>query len=235
MNEAPQHPQAGEATDRAFWWGLGGLVVLAFAVRLVYLFQIEPMPFFYHPVADAAADWTWAGRIARGDWLGSETLYQAPAYPYFLALMRLTLGADLWRVRLVQMVLGAVSCGLLALAGRWFISRSAGWCAGVVVALYAPAMFFDGLIQKAALSFFLMALLLCLLGWMARGAHGTVEGSGRGSRALAAATALAVGVVSGLLALTHEQTLVLGPVLLVWLMAPIDRVACPSSPTASAG
>ncbi|MFH0982494.1 MAG: tetratricopeptide repeat protein, partial [Planctomycetota bacterium] len=47
--------------------------------------------------------------------------------------------------------------------------------------------------------------------------------------------ALAVGVVSGLLALTHEQTLVLGPVLLVWLMAPIDRVACPSSPTASAG
>ena len=119
------------------------------------------MPFFYHPVGDAASYWGWAGRIVGGDWLGTETFYQAPAYPYFLALVRMAVGDDLWHVRVVQIALGAVSCGLLALAGRWFISQGAGLWAGLIVALYGPAIFFDGLIQKAALSLFLISVLLC--------------------------------------------------------------------------
>ena len=198
----------GTVGGARFWWGVVGIVALAFAVRLAYLYQIEPMPFFYHPVGDAASYWDWAGRIAGGDWLGSETFYQAPAYPYFLALVRMEVGDNLWHVRVVQIALGAVSCGLLVLVGRWFMSHGAGFCAGLIVALYGPAVFFDGLIQKATLSLFLMSALLCLLGWMARGAP-SMRSTG---------VAFAAGVVLGLLALTREQALLLGVVVLMWLV-----------------
>ena len=195
-----------------------GVVALAFGVRLLYLYQIEAMPFFYHPVGDAASYWDWAGRIAGGDWLGTEPFYQAPAYPYFLALARLVVGDDLWRVRVVQLVLGAVSCGLLAMAGRWFIARGAGLCAGLVVALYGPAIFFDGLIQKATLSLFLMSVLLCLLGWIGNVPH-PLRREGWGTLAPVLAAFFA-GVVLGVLALTREQALLLGAVVLVWLLSP---------------
>jgi tetratricopeptide (TPR) repeat protein len=225
----------------SFGWAVFGMVLLAFGVRLAYLYQIELMPFFYHPVGDAAAYWSWADRILAGDWLGHEPFYQAPAYPYFLAVVRGMVGDDPWRVRIMQAALGALSCGLLALAGRWFMSRGAGLAAGVIAAVYGPAIFYDGLIQKAGLSFALMAGLLALLGWMAReeGTKGRrdegTEGEAgkrqeaRGKRGATAPRSLllvafVVGLVLGLLALAQEQALLLGVVVLAWMTARGDAL-----------
>lgn len=192
---------------RNFAGAVAGIIAAAFLVRLAYLYQIENLPFFYHLVGDAKSYWEWSGRIASGDWLGAEAFYQAPAYPYFLALVRAVVGDDLWRVRVVQIALGSIACGLLALAGRRFISPRAGLWSGAIMALYGPAVFFDGLIQKANLSPLLMAAVLGLLGW--RSTH-------RGRSGYRAWTALVAGVLLGLLALTTEQALLLLPVVLVW-------------------
>ena len=197
-------------TPRAFYGLVAGVVAVAFAVRLLYLIQIETIPFFYDLEGDGKAYWEWAGGIAGGDWFGSVPFYQAPAYPYFLAVLRVVVGDDLWRVHVAQAALGSIACGLVALAGRMFASPRAGLCAGALMALYAPAIFFDGLIQKATLSLFLMALLLCLLGLMTRRA---VE-----RRRMQIVPALGTGVVLGLLALTREQALLLGGVILLWLL-----------------
>ena len=53
---------------------------------------------------------------------------------------------------------------VLALAAaRWFSSRPIGIAAGVMLALYAPAIFFDGLLQKSVLDVFFVCLALWLM------------------------------------------------------------------------
>ena len=58
---------------------------------------------------------------------------------------------------------------LLGLAGRRFFDARAGLVAAALLAVYPPAIFFDGLIQKSSLDLLLMTTLLALMGrWNAR-------------------------------------------------------------------
>ncbi len=166
----------------------------AFSVRLLYLFQIEAIPLFYYLAADGRQYDEWAQRIAAGDWLGQGVFYQAPLYPYFLGLLQFFLGRDLWSIRVVQIVLGAASCGLLCLVGGRFFSRKAGLAAGLILSVYAPAVFFDGLIQKAVLDLFLVTLLLFFLSRTQGETHWTLWA--------------AIGVVLALLGLSRENALI---------------------------
>lgn len=186
-------------SDTAFFLAI---FTLAFAVRLIYLFQIEAIPLFYNLLSDGRVYDDWAQRIAAGDWLGRGVFYQAPLYPYFLGLLQAILGRDLWSIRVVQIVFGAVSCALLFLAGKSFFSRAAGAAAGLMLSLYAPAIYFDALIQKPVLDLFLIASLLFLLGKARSRPHWAQWG--------------AIGVALGLLGLSRENALVWVVVLLLW-------------------
>ena len=182
---------------------------LALAIRLVHVWQIRSAPFFDLAMGDAQSYHAWGLEIAGGDWLGRETFYQAPLYPYFLGLVYTLFGPSLLAVRLSQVVLGAASCALLALAGRRLFSPPAGIAAGVMLAVYAPAIFFDGLVQKTSPGLFLLCLLLALLARL-------VTEPGR-PRAW-----LWPGVVLGALVLTRENALVFAAVLLGWLVLSRD-------------
>ena len=70
----------------------------------------------------------------------------------------------LFAVRLAQAVLGATACVLLALATRRFFGAVVGVVAGVALATYAPAIFFDGLLQKSALDTVCLTWSLWLMG-----------------------------------------------------------------------
>ncbi len=179
------------------------IFIFAFSVRLLYLFQIESIPLFYHLAADGRRYDEWAQRIAAGDWLGHGVFYQAPLYPYFLGLLQFILGHDLWSIRVVQVILGAVSCSLLYLAARRFFSREAGLAAGLILSLYAPAVFFDGLIQKTVLDLFLITLLLFFL-----------SGSRREAHWIRWAT---IGAVLALLGLSRENSLIWLFVVPLWI------------------
>ncbi len=180
------------------------VVAIALPARLLYLWQVADQPFMATLLSDSRAYWQWAGNIASGDWASRDlgTFYQAPLYPYFLALVR-SLGGDLGALRLLQALLGALSCGLVALAGRRLFSPMAGLAAGGLLALYAPAIFFDGLIQKTSLALFWMVLLLYFLAKV-------VQGGGRRS-------VLSLGITLGLLILVRENALLLVPVIALWL------------------
>lgn len=198
------------------WLAFAAIVALAFAVRLAYLLEAQALPLFHATISDARSYWEWSDRIVGGDWLGDTVFYQAPLYPYFLALLKLALGADLFRVRVIQIVLGSLACGVLMLAGKEFVSRRAGIAAGLLLALYPPAIFLDGLIQKASLSLFLMTLLLWALARAQQNAGAWRLG--------------ACGALLGLLMLTREETLLLAPVLALWTLvgwraAPLARRA----------
>ena len=146
-----------------------------------------------------------------GDWLGEGVFYQAPLYPYFLAILQSLFGHNLWAIRFVQLLLGSLSCGLIFLAGDKLFSRAAGLAAGLILACYAPAIFFDVLIEKSILDFFLISCLLFLL-------IGRVHDEKWGRW-------LVAGMVSGLLGLSRENALVLVPVIALWLAISFTRTS----------
>jgi Flp pilus assembly protein TadD len=161
-------------------------------------------PVFRYSFGDALAYETWARAIVAGDWLGKDIFYQAPLYPYFLALVHALFGPSLTPVRIVQLVLGTASCIFLVIAGTRFFDRKTGLLAGFLLALYPSAIFFDGLVGKSVLDLFFVTLLLAIMG----GLHQ----EDRPKRWFAA------GLVLGGLLLTRENSLVLLCALLLWLV-----------------
>lgn len=186
-----------------------GIFLVALVIRLVYLAQQRAVVFFDLPIGDAAAYWNWAQRIVGGDWSGSGVFYQAPLYPYFLALARLFVGDSFLGVHVVQAVVGAAAAGVLFGAARQFVSRAAAVLAGLLLAVYPPAIFYDGLIQKTVLD----GLWLMLLLWAV----------GAGQRRPGVWRWFLAGACLGLLILTRENALSLVPVLAIWLLVKFAR------------
>ncbi|MGZ9253807.1 MAG: tetratricopeptide repeat protein [Candidatus Binatia bacterium] len=193
----------------ALWFST--IFAIALLLRFVHLWQIEAMPLFYNLAGDGRTYDEWAQRIAAGDWLGSGVFYQAPLYPYFLAVWQFAFGHNLWLIRFLQILLGALSCASLFLVGDKLFSRSAGIAAGLVLAIYAPAIFFDALIEKSILDLTLLCLMLCLLVGVGR-IHYLMRWLG-------------VGALLGLLGLSRENALILAPLVAIWIFVELPREA----------
>ncbi len=191
------------AARRLITWPLIVFLV-ALALRLVYVAQIESIGFFEQPLSDAFVYDQRARGIAAGDWLGPADFVHAPLYAYALGAVYLTLGDDPWTVRAVQCVLGSLACVMVLLAGRRWLDERVGIAAGLLLAVYPPALFFDGLIQKTSLALLLSAVLLW---WLA-----VCRGKPSVWRCILA------GVLLSLLTLTRQNALALAPVVLVWLL-----------------
>ena len=213
------------------------IFALALLVRLLHIWQIRAAPFFSTLMGDSHGYDEWAQRIAAGDWLGHEVFYQAPLYPYLLGVTYATAGRSLLVVRIVQALMGSASCVLLALAGVRLFSPRVGLTAGVMLALYAPAVFFDGLLQKSKLDVFFICLALWLVSRtlnaeLAKHAEKyfsrpeptiathpepvNKKSSPRAQRAPRSSSFLWLGLAMGGLALTRENAIVLIVVVAAW-------------------
>ncbi len=200
-----------DARRRRFSLALLGATVLALVVRFVYLAQIHGSPLLSILMGDSRQYDEWAWRIARGQWLGTEVFYQAPLYPYFLAVVYRIAGHEPAIVRAVQAVMGALSCALLGLAGRRFFDERTGIAAALLLACYPPAIFFDGLIQKSSLDILLIAAILSLV---------AVFQDERRWSWLAA-----LGVATAALVLNRENARVIAPVVIAWLLLGFREVS----------
>ena len=202
------------------------IFAVAFAVRLLHVMLIRSAPFFTVLMGDSHGYDEWAQRIAGGEWLGREVFYQAPLYPYLLGSIYAIAGRHLLLVRIVQIVIGSASCALLGLAVARLLSRRAGIVAGLMLALYAPAIFFDGILQKSVLDVFFVCLALWLIAKLstAEGAENAEKTSSlRSPRSLRLNLWLFLGLTMGGLALTRENALVFIAVLLAWSLVGVDR------------
>ena len=202
MSQAtPQRGSAASGRDALRWSLL--IFAVALAVRILELWQLGAEPFFDLRMGDGRVYHLWAQQIAGGDWVGDRVFYQAPLYPYFLAVIYRVAGDQQLTVRLLQVVLGATGCVLLAQTGWRLFSKPAGILAGLMLALYAPAMFADVTIQKSVLDVFFVCAMLALISDIGHRAQPT--------------SGIALGLVTGLLVLTRENALVFVAVLLPWL------------------
>src|SRR5205814_2131302 len=113
----------------------------------------------------------------------------------------------------------------LGLATARLFSRKAGLVAGLMLALYAPAIFFDGLIQKSVLDVFFICLALWLIAEITVPLKPDRDEKKKSLRSLRSprlnvGTFLLLGVTMGALALTRENALVFIVVILAWTLAP---------------
>ncbi|HWI19333.1 MAG TPA: glycosyltransferase family 39 protein, partial [Vicinamibacterales bacterium] len=177
---------------------------IALLLRLLHLWQLRSTPFFDVLLGDANGYDQWAQRLAAGDWIGTDVFYQAPLYPYFLGVIYALFDRDLLVVRIIQALIGSASCALLGLAATRLFSPRVGLAAGLGLALWAPAIFFDSLLQKSVLDMF----FLCLSLWLIAG----IRDQGSGIRA-----AFPLGGSLAAFALTRENGLLLIAVVAIWL------------------
>ena len=177
----------------------------ALVVRLIYFSQLRGTPYFDVLIGDAREYDAWARRIASGQGLGTEVFYQTPLYPYLLATIFKIAGHHLFVVRVLQAVSSSAACVLVAIAGERFFDRRTGLVAGILLAVYPPAIFFDGLIQKSSLDLLLVSGLLCLLALISTTPRWT--------------TIALAGVTAALLSLNRENARVLIPLVAAWLLA----------------
>jgi tetratricopeptide (TPR) repeat protein len=179
--------------------GIGALVL-----RLIYLAELQDTPLLSVLMGDARQYDLWAQQIAAGHWVGSDVFYQAPLYPYAMAVIFKLAGHHLVAVRLAQAALGAASCVLLGITGHRLFGRRAGLVAALLLAVYPPAVFFDGVIQKASLDLFLMTVLLVVLGEFRVRLQWT--------------WLIAAGVAMAAFTLSRENVRVLYPIVVLWLL-----------------
>lgn len=195
------------------WRPLVLIFIAALLFRGIVLFELSQTPFFSSLIGDGMGYHVWAAEIANGDWVGSDVFYQAPLYPYLLGILYAVFGPDVLWAKLAQIVLEAFSCVLLAGAGaRFFGSAKVGILCGAIASLYAPAIFFTTLVQKATLGFFLTAVVLDLLSRLFQ----TI----RSPRLL-----VLLGISLGLLALTRENALIFILLIVPWLVVSHRRVS----------
>jgi tetratricopeptide (TPR) repeat protein len=191
-------------------WRQAALVFgVALGVRVIHIWQLRRAPFFDLLLGDSQSYDDWAQRIVAGDWIGHDVFYQAPLYPYFLAIVYAVFGHSLVAVRLVQACIGSGACVLIGVAAARFFrfdelrGRAVGLIAGLALAFYAPAIFFDALLQKTVLDVFLVCVGLVVI------AHVT-------ERPDHVRLWVALGVTMGALSLTRENALVFIVVLAIW-------------------
>ena len=181
-----------------------GILIFAISLRVVYLWEISDTPSFSALLGDAESYDIQAQTIQKGNWLGDHVFYQAPFYVYFLGAVYTIFGRNFLIVRLVQILFGAMSCVLIAEAGRTFFSKRVGIASGILLAIYPTAIYFDGLIQKAVFSLFFMALLVFLLSKI--------------SHQSKVVWWLLTGITLGCFGLSRENSLILILVILIWLL-----------------
>ncbi len=181
---------------------VAAVIVVAAAVRAVYLLQLFPTPFFAYPVLDAQYYLTWATDLARSGFHFFPGYQGNPLYPYFLAFLIRFLHAGPLLIRIVQHGLGVLTCLLLFRAGKHLFGEKAGLLAAFLYAVYVPAVFYEGWLLSASLTAFLAAaLLVSLLGAGDSGKTGNW---------------IAAGLIGGILTLARPTLLPVGA--LLWLL-----------------
>jgi tetratricopeptide (TPR) repeat protein len=181
-------------------WFLPGVLLLAACLRLGHVWALRSTPWLENLQLDHRIYDQWAQRIAAGDWIGDEVFFLDPLYPYFLALLYKVFTRDLLLVRLVQVAFGVGTCYLTAILGRRIGGTVVGNLACLFAALFAPAVYYESMLEKTSLSVFLITLALVLFLGRSRLEH------------------LLAGTFLGLAALTRANFLVLVPLGLLVLL-----------------
>ncbi|HVR10147.1 MAG TPA: glycosyltransferase family 39 protein [Thermoanaerobaculia bacterium] len=174
---------------------------IALALRLAHWAAVRRAPFIGQLAMDSWEYDRWAREIAAGDWLGHArgVFFQAPLYPYLLAILFAAIGPHLDAAYLVQIALAVAGCYALYRAGRAMAGERVGLAAAALAAVYGPFVFYDVQLLKESLAVTAVCFLLWAMASFVRGDVGRW---------------LVTGLLLGILALLRENALLVAPFLL---------------------
>ncbi len=183
--------------------GISVIFVLALTLRIIYLLQVKVNPHFFSPTMDPLYHDVWAQNIAHGNWLGGKVFFRAPFYAYFLAAVYKIFGHDYIIPRLIQHLVGSLSCVLVYRIAQRLFDRKTAIVSGILAACYGMFWYYEAeLLLDSFLIFFDLLLILFLL---------RAKENPRLSRWLIG------GVILGFSAITRPNILFLVPFIWVWI------------------
>jgi 4-amino-4-deoxy-L-arabinose transferase-like glycosyltransferase len=207
------HPaQSGPARKNrvyVFQWRYALLVFLvAVCMRGIYLVEACRQPDFNVFYMDEQYNLEWAKSLATGAWtepyaeLRSAPYFRAPLYSFLLAGIFKLLGVKTLLARIVQVLMGSVSCALAYAVATKCLGQRVGIVTGFLCSLYWVLVYFDSqFLQPVLLVFLLLAGLLAA--FTAAEKH----------RIHLAGVA---GLCFGLYAITRPEILVAAPFIIWW-------------------
>ena len=182
---------------------LAVILLVAMAVRVTYVLELRSCPYFDQETMDAGYHDEWARAIAAGRSFVDGPYFRAPLYPWFLGVLYRITHVNYLAVRMVQAVLGALSCGLVYLIGRRLMPRVAAAGAAIACALYWTLVYFDAELLIPVVAVFLDLLLILLMVRVAQRRR--------------VADCVMGGLVLGCSALARPNILLFAPVLVIWM------------------
>ena len=145
----------------------------ALAVRCAIVFQLDGTAIFRTPQLDSVEYFSWAERIASGDFSWPAAPPHGPGYPLFLGLLLFICRGSLFAVHLLQAILGSITAVMIAAIANRVAGEKAGLAAGVFAALYGPMALVDvSIYGEGLLVFLITASLLAVIEAQTRCAGG---------------------------------------------------------------
>ncbi len=151
-------------------WLLATIVGVGLLIRATYVLiapQIDPVLRRDPLYGDASGYHVLAINLLKGlglTWDGeTPTSYRMPGYPVFLAMIYLLAGPNLQAVRLVQAILGALTCVPVYIIARRLSGDVTATLAGLGVALHPLLIYMTGWLYSETLFLWLLWIGLWLL------------------------------------------------------------------------
>jgi hypothetical protein len=138
------------------------IFLIALAIRFVYLYQSRDNPSFDVPIVDSAKYDMLARTLVKTGRIDDEFFWQPLFYPVFLAVVYWFSNGSIVAAKIVQAILGAVTCCMTFYLGKMVFNRRCGVIAGVILCFYGPLIFFEQELLATGWATFWAVVLLIL-------------------------------------------------------------------------
>ncbi|MEC7641314.1 MAG: DUF6427 family protein [Nitrospinota bacterium] len=139
------------------------LFFLSAFLHLCYLIELQKTPYATLLLVDAEGYHQKAMKLIREGWLGDGTFFQAPLYPYFLALVYKIFNSSFLVVQSIQILLSCFTPILIYFIGKCLFNERVGLVSTAIAVFYGVFIFYSGLLLKVTLSLFSSSLLILFL------------------------------------------------------------------------
>jgi len=151
-------------------WVVPLLFVLIAALHVLYLIQFQATPLAVVTPSGLDAGFHHRAALMMLHGRASDELQFASWYTYVVAFIYRLVGPHVEAVRIVQVVLGVLSCGLLYYIAAELFGGPVAIMALCFYGFYGPALFYEGLLMPTSVGIFLSLLVVWQLARVRRGA-----------------------------------------------------------------
>ncbi len=163
---AAGHTARALPADRPRWTRFRidvAIFAIALLVRVVYLCESTDSPTFRIPIVDSRTYDELARSVAEGRGMDRGFFWQPFFYPFFLSIVYSLSHCSVLAARIIQVLLGSVTCTLTSRLGERIFDRRTGVVAGLLTALCGPLLFLEAELVAAGWAAFWSVVLLLLL------------------------------------------------------------------------